>query len=388
MFVKMSQDVKLLISLFLPLFLIYGVQHVYLVYGNLIQSYGISHEATGWILSVYFLAAMAIRPLGGWLLENFGIRKTIVCGGMLSFIGCSLFFFKQPVALLLLGRAMSGAGFGICSTGLFSYQGLCVSEKMRGAMFSLLVVGGVLPISTITPIGEWLLLNSHDTLFFAIGPILSALCCYLGGRINVTATGQMRYKEDKPWGTYSELFSSRTFLFLVLTGTIIGLVDALMISISLLSAEKGIAASYFLASLSIAAVTVRLAGSPILNVIPRIVLFAPCGILMSCSVIFASFFPARSVFILTGALFGIGIGAGWPMYHSLIGDLLDAALLPKGSATALLLFDGGYFVTPLVVGYLLPHFGIAWTFASFSLTMIGALLLIEVFYWLPLYMKK
>ena len=88
MFVKMSQDVKLLISLFLPFFLIYSVQHVYLIYGNLLQSYGISPEATGWILSGYFLAAMAIRPLGGWLIENFGIRKTLVCGGMLSFIGC------------------------------------------------------------------------------------------------------------------------------------------------------------------------------------------------------------------------------------------------------------------------------------------------------------
>ena len=283
---------------------------------------------------------------------------------------------------------MSGAGFGICSTGLFSHQALCVSEKMRGAMFSLLVVGGVLPISTVTPFGEWLLLNSHETLFLMIGPVLSALCCYLGGRVDTTTTGKTRYNNDKPWGTYRELFSSRTFLFLVLTGTIIGLVDALMISLSLLSAEKGIAASYFLASLSIAAVTVRLAGSPVLNVIPRVALFAPCGILMACSMIIVSFFPARSVFIVSGALFGIGIGAGWPMYHSLIGDLLDGPLLPKGSATALLLFDGAYFVTPLVVGYLLPHLGIAWTFVSISIAMSGVLLLLEIFYWLPLYMKK
>ncbi|MCL2010141.1 MAG: MFS transporter [Synergistaceae bacterium] len=388
MFAKMSQDTKLLVNIFLPFFLIYSVQHVYLIYGNLLQSYEISHEATGWILGVYFLAAMLVRPLGGWLLENFGIRRTLVWSGMLSFIGCSLFFFKQSVFPLFIGRAISGAGFGIYTTGLFSHQALCVSEKMRGAMFSLLVVGGILPISTVTPLGEWLLLGSRETLYLAIGPALSAACCFLGGRVNVAAAGETRGGGEKSWGTYGVLFSSRPFLFLVFTGTTIALVDAFIVNISLLALEKGLAASYFLVSLSISAVVVRLAGSPLQNTLPRVALLAPCGILMSCSMILASFFPASGVFVAAGILFGVGIGAGWPMYHALIGDLLDPPLFPKGTATALLLYDAGYFVTPLTVGYFLPRFGTSGTFMAISLAAGGALVFIEVFYWLPLYWKS
>ena len=387
MFSRISQDVKLLASLFLPFFLIHCVEFLYLTYGSLLQSYKFSYEATGWILGVFFLSAMISRPLGGWLHERFGARRMLVWSGMLSFTGCSLLFFKQSAALLIIGRIFSGAGFGIYTTGLFSHQAVCVSEKMRGAMFSLLVIGGILPIGTMTPIGEWLLLNSQYTLYLAIGAILSLVCCFLGGRVYISTNGEMSNNDKKSWGTYSELFSSRSFLFLVSTGTVISLVDALIVNFSLLAIEKGLVASYFLVSVSISAAIIRLAGSHLLNVIPRVVLLAPCGVLMTCSVIMTSFYPTKSIFIAAGILFGIAIGAGWPMYHSLIGDLLNPSLRPKGTSTALLLYDAGFFTTPLIVGYLLPHFGTSWTFVAISVAVGGVLLLLEVFYWLPLYCK-
>jgi MFS family permease len=387
MFTRISQDVKLLASLFLPFFLIHCVMFIYLTYGNLLQNYKFSPETMGWILGIYFLSAMLSRPLGGWLLENFGIRRILVWSGMLSFIGCSLLFYNKSIALLIIGRIISGVGFGIYSTGLFSHKAICVSEKMRGAMFSLLVVGGILPMGTITPLGEWLLLKSQYTQYLAVGPILSLICCFLGGRVYLSTKEEKNNCNGKSWGTYSGLYSSRSFLFLVLTGTIISLVDALIVNFSLLAIEKKLVASYFFISVSASAAFVRLAGSQLLNVLPRITLLAPCGVLMTCSVIMASFFPTNSIFIVAGTLFGIGIGAGWPMYHALIGDLLDPALLPKGTSTALLLYDAGFFVTPLIVGYFLPHFGTSWTFVTISLAAGGALLLLELAYWFPLYRK-
>lgn len=388
MFAKMSQDVQLLLSLFLPFFLIHCVQQIYLIYGTLLQSYGLSYEAMGWILASYSLAAMLTRPLSGWLLENFGIRKMLVLGGLLSFIGCSLFFFEQSPVLLFIGRALSGAGFGIYSMGLFSHQALCVSEKMRGAMFSLLVVGSILPMGIVAPFGEWLLYNSQVMLYLAIGPALSVLCCFLGGRVSLATARDTHDDCGKNWGTYSGLFSSRSFLLLVFTGTLIALVDALTINMALLTYEKGLVTSYFFVSLSVTALIVRLPGAPLLNVLPRVALLAPCGILMSCSIILVSLFPSNGALVVGGILFGAGLGAGWPMFHALIGDILNPALLPKGTATALLLYDIGFCLTPLIVGYFSPRFGIAETFAAIALVAGSILVLIEVLYWLPLYWKS
>jgi len=406
---KVSQDLKLLISLFLPFFLIHSVQQVYLTFAILLyQGYGFSYETTAWIIAMYSLAAMLTRPLGGWLLENFGIRKILVWSGVLSFVGTSLFFVNESAAMLLIGRALggaafgiervepatillagrafSGAAFGIYSMGLFSHQALCVSEKRRGAMFSLLVVGSILPMGAVAPLGEWLLYNSQVLLYLAIGPALSVLCCFFGGRVSTAEAQAMRGGGgEKNWGTYAELFSSRSFLFLIVTGTLIALVDALIIKLSLLAVDKGLIISYFFASVSVTALIVRVPCASLLNSLPRVPLLAPSGILMALSMVVVSFLPSNGSLLIGGILFGVGLGAGWPMYHAIISDLLEPLLRPKGTATALLLYDIGFFASPLLVGYFLPRFGTSGTFGGIALAAGGALVLLGAFYWLPFY---
>jgi MFS family permease len=260
-------------------------------------------------------------------------------------------------------------------------------------MFSLLVVGGILPMAAVAPLGEWLLYNSQNMFYLAVGPVLSLLCCFFGGRVNIDALRETHSTaigstEEKKWGTYKALFSSRSFVFLISTGIVIALVDSLIITLSLLTVEKGLMISYFFASVSVTALIVRLPGASLLNALPRIPLLAPCGILMALSMILVSFFPSNITLIAGGILFGAGLGTGWPMYQALISDLLDPVLRPKGTATALLLYDIGFFITPLIVGYFLPRFGTSWTFAIIALVAGGMLMLIEVFYWLPLYRER
>ena len=418
---KISSDVKLLVSLFLPFLLIHSVQQIYLTYAILLyQGYGFSYETTGWIIAIYSLAAMLTRPLGGWLLENFGIRKILIWSGVLSFVGCSLFFsaesstmllmgraisgaalgvyFIEPVTLLLAGRAFSGAAFGIYSMGLFSHQALCVSEKRRGAMFSLLVVGSILPMGAVAPLGEWLLLNSQTMIYLAIGPVLSLLCCFFGAKVDTAAIPEASASKgtgrasppgtasgEKNWGSYKELFSSRSFLFLIITGTVIALSDSLTITLSLFTADKGLVISFFFASVSVTALIVRLPCASLLNSLPRIPLFVPINMLMALAMILVSLFPSNISLVIGGILFGVGLGAGWPMFQALISDLLDPLLRPKGTATALLLYDIGFFMSPLLVGYLLPRLGTSGTFASIALVTGGILMLLELLYWLPFF---
>jgi len=391
MFAKISQDTRLLISLFLPLFFIHCTAHVYLTYGGLLQRYEFSPEAIGWILGIYFFAAMVSRPLAGWLLENLGIRRVLVWSGIFNFVGCSLLFFNQSAMLLFIGRIISGASFGVYTTGIFWHQAICVPKKTRGSMLSLLAVGGALSMATITPLGEWFLLNSRETLYLALAPVLSLLCCFLGSRVSAAKTEESSEKHSpgaNSWGSYSELFSTRPFLFLILTGWLVAFTDAIVINISLLAAEKGLVASYFITSAAVVSVSVRLLGSSLLNVLPRVVLLAPCGILMASSAILISLFPSSGVFIAGGILFGVGIGAAWPMFLALVADLLNPALLPKGTSTALLFYHGGLSMAPLFAGYFLPHLGTARTFIVMSLTVGAALVLLEILYWLPFYWKS
>lgn len=380
----MSRTAKLMLNLFLPFFAVHCMEQVYFVYGTALQGYALSPKIIGWILSSYFITIMSIRPLGGWIMENFGIRKTLIGAGVLGFVGCAVLFFARGVPMLLLGRILSGASFGIYGVGIFSYQAIAIPARMRGAAFALITSGGILPMATATPLGEWFLLHGYPRLFLAMGPLFAIACVYFGNRVSDLAVSS---KKNENWGTYGDLLAFRPYMMLLLSGMLMALVDASVVSMSLLATERGIAASYFLTSIAVAAAIVRIFGSNILGMLPRMLFLSPAALCMACGLFAVSVFPSNTVFLLAGMLFGVGIGMGWPVYLALIADILPGALRPKGTATALLLYDSGWIATPLIVGYAASALGIAWTFRLLSLAALIAVAAIYAMYWVPLHRR-
>ncbi|MDR1514419.1 MAG: MFS transporter [Synergistaceae bacterium] len=380
---KMPKDASALLRVFLPFYAIHCVEQVYFVYGASLARYDFSPQAIGWILGIFFMAVMASRTFGGWAIENFGVRRTLEWSSVASFAGCMMLYFKTVFAALLLGRILAGVAFGVYTMALFSYQAITTSETKRGRDFAIVVCGGILPMATISPIGEWLLVGSMENIFLGIGPILSVACWNLGRKIDIPARGAKKEVGGEHWGTYRELLSSRNFIFLVATGILISIVDAFVVSISMLAVERGIMTSYFMVSSSAVAVLVRGAGAKILNRLPRAKVIAPCGVIMAGAALFLALVPTNASFLIGGLITGIGIGAAWPLYHALLSDMLDVPLRPKGTAVALLFYDLGWFLTPLLVGYASPLLGIANTFGAISIFAIILLTLLQFLFWMP-----
>jgi MFS family permease len=368
-------------SIFLPMYAIHCVEQVYFIYGNVLESYGFSPQTIGNALGSFFVAIMIARPLGGWMTETLGIKRTLAIGAYLAFTGCSMLAFTRDATLICAGRAISGVAFGVFTMGLFSYQALVTTPETRGKYFALTTCGGVLPTATVTPLGEWLVLGGHFRLFLAIGPIVSAASLYFGLKVAPDKTSRAGGKKE--WGSYRDLVRSRPFVMLTLTGMMMALVDASVTSVSLFAAERNLVASYFLATYSIIAVVSRILGAKLLNALPRQFCVAPCGMLMALSLAAISLVPSNMSFLACGIIFGFGVGWGFPMMLASLSDILPPELRPNGTALALLLYDLNWAATPLIVGYLTPSLGRAYTFAALSAFTLAALAALSVFYWIP-----
>jgi MFS family permease len=375
------------LSLFLPLYAVHCVEQIYFVYGNVLQGYGIEPRTIGLILGSFFVSIMATRPLGGWVLENFGIRRTLLGSSIVGFIGCSILFASKSIPLLFAGRVLSGACFGVYSIGIFSYLALVVPEKARAASFALTISGGILPIATITPFGEWLIAKSMPRAFLAIGPSLCVICWLLGRQVGPVASSR---RDNSPgnWGSYRDLLSNRPFIFLMATGFMIALTDASLVSVSLFAAEHGLAASWFMASSSIAGLIVRVPCSRVMNILPSTLMLAPFGIMMTAAVFLVSFVPSVEIFVIGGVIFGLGIGAGFPLLISMVSDTLPQSLIPKGTASLLAFYDLGWFITPILIGFTTELIGTAWSFRLVSGISLAFLLPLQICYWFPFWLSK
>ena len=379
----LSQSNMMLLKIFLPFFAMNSMVQVYYIFGTYLEKLHISPDAIGWILSSFFIAAMLSRPVSSWVIEHFGVRLSLAASAFVSLIGCSLLALSDSVTLLLIGRILAGAGFGVYSTGIFAYSSMVLPEKKRASSFALLTSSGALPMATVIPLGEWLFINGHSLLYMLIGPLLSLACLGLALRLEPLQPA----KKGEAWGTYGQLMKADNFLLLTSTVFLYSSIDALVVSFSLLAATKNIAASYFLASISIAAIVTRVGGAGIINRIPRRIILAPCGILMAVSVAATSFTHSTVVFIFAGALFGVASGAGFPVMVALVGDILDKRLQPKGTSSIFFLYDAGCFMTPIIIGYLMQITGIVQAFRIFSAAVVLTLLLLQILFWMPRFYK-
>ena len=380
-FFRFSDNTKFLLSLFVPLYAIHCMEQIYFIYGNVLGSYGLSPQTTGNILGVFFGAIMCTRPLGGWMIENLGIRRTMAASGLLALAGCSMLFFERSVPFLYAGRIISGAGFGIFSIGLFSYQAIRTTSKARGAAFAITTIGGVLPMGTMTPLGDLLVTGGHVKTYLAMGPVIAVICLLLSGLVKDEKSGGTSVKRS--WGAYSSLARNRPFVMLVTTCAVMALIDASSVSISMMAAERGLVASSFIASLSIAAVITRLCCARVLDRMPHSFSIAPFAMLMSCAIVAASAAKSNVSFLFCGILFGVGIGGGFPLMLASVSDILPEELRPKGTAVALLIYDLGWFVTPSLIGALTPRIGLARSFTALACAALAILAALAIFYWAP-----
>ena len=70
----------------------------------------------GFITGAYTLAALALRPVSGVLIDRIGRVKFLILGALLVSISCFLYNLATSILLLILLRILNGAGFGIHGT--------------------------------------------------------------------------------------------------------------------------------------------------------------------------------------------------------------------------------------------------------------------------------
>jgi hypothetical protein len=74
-----SEDAKFLLSMFVLLYAIPCMEQIYFIYGNVLGSYGLSPQTTGNILG--FFRSHYVGEAGGRMIENLGIRRTMIASG-------------------------------------------------------------------------------------------------------------------------------------------------------------------------------------------------------------------------------------------------------------------------------------------------------------------
>lgn len=112
------------------------------VYPAIGAEVGISSAARlGLISSCYFLGYVAVQVPGGFLIDRFGRRRTLIPGFLMLTAGALVVFAAGGIFAIYVGSVIAGVGTGVYYAGAFSLSAAKVPQKSR-ALSTALVNSG------------------------------------------------------------------------------------------------------------------------------------------------------------------------------------------------------------------------------------------------------
>ena len=315
-----------------------------------------SKSVVGIILSAYMIGALVMRPLSGFLADQFP-RKILflVCGILFAaqFEGYLLF---NALALVGIVRALHGMSFGALSTSAATLAVDVIPIAKLGTGIGLYGMMGSLAMALGPMIGMLVLeAGSYDAVF------ITAMGCAAGGILlgllvkkqRVTASRGEKISLDRFFlkkGTYA-------FIGLVLMAFVYGL---LVNYLSVFARERHVMANpgYFFLALEFHSQDIVDKWSQLVTGLPmplidkgyigRLILGGK-GTILLASLLFL-FVPTETVFFGSAVAFGLGFGMMSPSYQTLFINLAEPTRRGTANATYLIAWDVGIGAAVLLGG--------------------------------------
>lgn len=147
----------------------------------------------GLIMTVYTFAALAARPVTGFLSDRYGRVKLLVIGAGLCAAACLLYQYAAVIGVLILFRILHGIGFGIHSTsgGTAAADVIPKTRMAEGlGIFGLYgtIASALAPGIALGIIGDGS--NKSFEKLFILAAVIAAACMVLDSMI--------RYEKKQP----------------------------------------------------------------------------------------------------------------------------------------------------------------------------------------------
>ncbi len=339
---------------------------------------GEDKSKVGYIIGVYSLAALAIRPFGGYALDAYG-RKPIFLAALIFFVAVSAsYLLSYSFFILLVIRIFHGITWGIVTTGGATIAADIIPEQKRGeglGYFGLMItlamaIGPMAGLKILGPVGSW----SFDRLFMA-SLITSALALLLSLQVQYSTV--RRKSAGIRFSDFVETrVTSLAFVMLIVAVSYAGIISF----ITLYAQELDIAqaGSFFLAYAVGVAILRPFAGKFMDQRGPKL-LMASSFCLYIIGFLLLSRIEGEIGFLLSAFIIGLGNGIIMPTAQAMVVNMVSAEQRGIANATLYSALDLGIGLGSVALGYLTEVFSIATMYLFCGLMMIVPIVYFLIF---------
>ncbi len=338
-----------------------------------LRALGADELQIGWLTGLISVAAIAVRPPIGRVMDAHGRRGVILAGGALNVVVCVLYGTIESIGpALVLVRMLHGVAEAMLFSAFFTLAADHVPESRRTEGLALFGVSGILPIALGGWLGDVILARANYGALFSAAAVFAAASFLLSPGLRDVRIGTAEQEPSR--GVLAALRQPDLAPLWMLGIVFATALAAVFTFVKTFVLDTGLGSvGLFFGAYSAAAVVLRLFFGRVPERIgPKRALFPALGALV---VGLAGLAFARSAAAVTiaGVFTGFGHGFTFPILSGLVVERARAA--ERGLALSLFtaLFDvGGLFGAPLF-GALLATTGYATMYGTAAaLALAGA----------------
>lgn len=307
----------------------------------------------GWILSLFAIASLLVRPISGKLTDSIGRMPVVILGGFINLIAGLLYPFFYSVPYFLGLRFVHGIGAGFTPTGLTAYVADIIPDEKRGEIMGVLGVFVSAGIAIGQPLGSFIANNFSVDIMFYTGSVLALIALI----IVVTFKETLEKKEKFNWSHLKinrfDLFDRDVifpFWIMLCIAVIYGNLLTVIPDFSIYMGVKnqGLFFSYFV----FFSMVVRFFMGKTSDDLGRIIILRIGAITMLAGLVGLSFVESQTQFFAMGSFLGLGMGIISPTLLAFTFDLSKKENRGRASSTYFIALEAGIAIGALSAGYL------------------------------------
>ena len=349
----------------------------YNLFGYL-ASLGVPADLRGLLVGSAAFTAMALYLLASPFVSVRRAPAAMLLGmAVLAGSGCAYLVVHAPLGLLLL-RVLNGAGYFLLGAGATALLVTVIPPERSGQAFGIysvaILVGYGLVPTVMDAIVPHLPGPAHGYALATVS-VLPALVIVLRVRRRLPALpGVAAHDGPIPWSEIrANVTAPRIALLLLLNTGYFANWSGLFFLFKGFAVEKGVGnVGTFFAVLTGVMIAIRLLAGRLFDRVSKVGLMGASFVTIAVAHLALAAAPASAI-APVGALFGVGLGAGYPSINGLMFDFSPARLRPLNANLMLFAVQGGSFLGPSIGGAIVAWHGQrGYTLASIALALAAA----------------
>ncbi|MFJ7666846.1 MFS transporter [Lysinibacillus sp. NPDC097195] len=349
--------------------------------GYAVENFNASTSTAGLVSSIFIIGTLFGRLGTGRIIGDWGSKKTLFCGLLLFMLATMSYFIALNLPLLILNRLIQGIGLGIASTATGTIIAQILPPARRGEGIGYYSLSAILATAVGPFIGILLTQLFEDyRMIFAVDSVLAIICFMMYFIVKVPDAPKNANKGADKAGLKLSNFIEMRALPIAFVALVIGFAYSGVMSFMTFYAKElnlVTAGSYFFIVYALVILASRPFTGKLLDARGANIIIYPCLVLFAIGMYAFSAATSTVVFLIAGALIGIGYGNFNSVAQAIAIKVTPNERLGLATSTYFILYDLGLGIGPYLLGFFVPTMG----YSAIFLAMVAVIFLSIILYY-------